>query len=71
MVNYIKKLPLFLKLTRTYIGKLTDNTKEIKVTKDCNEDIDEIKKNPKRASMVQNKFFNKNSIKLIDKHTLA
>lgn len=103
LVNYIKKLPLFNKLTRTYIGKLTDNTKELKVTKDCviykegdladkvyivkegefvvskkiivmnkqNEDIDEIKKNPKRASMVQNKFFNKNSVKLIDKHTLA
>ena len=31
----IKKLPLFNKLTRTYIGKLTDNTKELKVTKDC------------------------------------
>jgi hypothetical protein len=35
LVNYIKKLPLFNKLTRTYIGKLTDNTKEVKVTKDC------------------------------------
>lgn len=35
LVNYIKKLPLFNKLTRTYIGKLTDNTKELKVTKDC------------------------------------
>lgn len=31
----------------------------------------EIRKNPKRANMVQNKFFNKNSIKQVDKHTLA
>ena len=34
-VPVLKKLPLFNKLTRTYIGKLTDNTKELKVTKDC------------------------------------
>ena len=28
LVNYIKKLPLFYKLTRTYIGKLSDNIKD-------------------------------------------
>lgn len=34
LVNWIKNIPLFTKLTRTYLGKLSDNTKEIKITKD-------------------------------------
>ena len=34
LVSYIKKIPLFSKLSRTYLGKLSDNTKELKVTKD-------------------------------------
>ena len=34
LVNWIKNIPLFGKLTRTYLGKLSDNTKEIKITKD-------------------------------------
>jgi hypothetical protein len=34
LVNYLRTIPLFGKLTRTYLGKLSDNTKELKITKD-------------------------------------
>lgn len=35
------------------------------------ENIQDILDNPQRACKLQNKFFNRNSVKQIDKHTLA
>ena len=35
LVNYLRNnIPIFNKLTRTYLGKLSDNTKELKITND-------------------------------------
>lgn len=34
LVNYMRTIPLFSKLTRTYLNKLSDNTKKLKITKD-------------------------------------
>ena len=34
LISYLKKISLFSKLTKTFVGKISDNIKEIKVTKD-------------------------------------
>ena len=34
LVNFIKDIPLFSRLTRTYLGKLSRNLKVLNVTKD-------------------------------------
>jgi len=102
-VNFVKNIPLFSKLTRTFLSRLSYYFKPFNCTKDSflyregdvaekvfiikegefivtkklivknkqTENIQEILDNPQRACKLQNKFFSKNSVKQIDKHTLA
>lgn len=102
-VNFVKKIPIFSKLTRTFLTKLSYSLKPLNVTRDCylfregdpadkvfivkegefiktkklfssgkqSENIEAILENPQRACKLNNKFFAKNSVKQIDKHTLG
>ena len=46
-------------------------TKDWIVQSDKEEDVRTIQKEPKKASILSNKFYQKNSHKKIEKHTLA
>jgi CRP-like cAMP-binding protein len=102
-VDFIKKIPLVSKSSRTFLGRLSLNMirmqvnkdyvlynqgdkadrvyiieeGEFSVTKKCvlpsqaKENIQEILDDPKRACKLNNKFFNKNNVKQIDKHIIA
>ena len=102
-VNFIKKVPLFAKLTRTYLGKLTRHFEFWDCSRDCvlfregdiaekvyivkegkfivtkriihkskqTENLQDILDDPQRACKLNNKFFSKNTVKKIDKHTIA
>ena len=102
-MNYIKNIPLFSRLTRTFLSRLSNNFRFIDCTKDHQlfkegdpadsiyiikngqfivtkkvvqkseqqENIQEILEDPLKACKLNSKYFSKNKVKKIEKHTIA